>query len=64
MKDRLYLFFLFISVAIIIWVAGSFLSWDYISLVAYWIVAHIYGFIALFFLALYFRDCLKKKKQS
>ena len=64
MKDRLYLFIFFIAVAIVIWVTGSFLSWNYISLLVYWIVAHIYGFVALFFLALYLKDCIKRKRQG
>jgi len=61
-KDRFYLFIFFILLALVIWAAGFLYAPDLWLLAASWIMAHIYGFVALFFLGLHLRDLLKKRK--
>jgi len=62
-KDRFYLFIFFILLALAIWATGYIYAPDLWLLAASWIVAHVYGFVALFFLALHLRDLLKDRKR-
>jgi len=72
MKDRLKLFILFTLLAVAIWVTGciflpaylgevEFWQSQVVTLFTVWAIAHIYGFVGLFFLGLYFRDKLQEK---
>ena len=61
MRDRLYLFFFFIALGLVFWVPGYFLDLDITLVAISLILAHVYGFVGLFFLGLYFKDLLNRR---
>jgi len=62
MRDGFYLFILFIISALAVWGASYLYARNPFILIFSLIVAHVFGFIGLVFLASYLRDNLKKKR--